>query len=165
MADGKYIQIRWMELLVAVLFGIVGLIVMVDSIRVGFGWADDGPQAGYFPFYIACILLAGAAVVIFQTLRGWQRDNGQAVFTGYSELRLVLIMLIPTVAFVVAMVFVGLYAASIAFIFGFMVWQGKYPVWKAAAVSVSVSAVIFALFEIWFLVPLPKGPIEHWLGY
>jgi hypothetical protein len=25
--------------------------------------------------------------------------------------------------------------------------------------------VFFLIFERWFLVPLPKGPLEAWLGY
>ena len=38
-----------------------GAIVIVDSLRVGITWADDGPRAGYFPFYIGCLLaFAGA---------------------------------------------------------------------------------------------------------
>jgi hypothetical protein len=24
---------------------------------------------------------------------------------------------------------------------------------------------LFLMFEKWFLVPLPKGPLEAWLGY
>ena len=24
---------------------------------------------------------------------------------------------------------------------------------------------LFLMFEIWFLVPLPKGPVEEWLGF
>jgi hypothetical protein len=27
-----------------------------------------------------------------------------------------------------------------------------------------VSAVFYGLFEVWFKVPLPKGPLEAWLG-
>ena len=30
---------------------------MVDSWRVGIGWAAEGPQAGFFPFYVGLILL------------------------------------------------------------------------------------------------------------
>ncbi|MCK7500079.1 MAG: hypothetical protein MZW92_64435 [Comamonadaceae bacterium] len=33
------------------------LVVIVDSRRIGAGWADDGPQAGYFPFYIGLMHL------------------------------------------------------------------------------------------------------------
>jgi hypothetical protein len=25
--------------------------------------------------------------------------------------------------------------------------------------------VTFVTFELWFLVPMPKGPLESWLGY
>ena len=43
--------------------------------------------------------------------------------------------------------------------------QGKYR-WPATlGVAIGVPAAIFALFELWFLVPLPKGPIERLLGF
>jgi putative tricarboxylic transport membrane protein len=35
---------------------------------------------------------------------------------------------------------------------------------KTAAVALGVSVVFFLLFEVWFKVPLPKGPLESWLG-
>jgi hypothetical protein len=28
-----------------------------------------------------------------------------------------------------------------------------------------VPLITFVVFEQWFLVPLPKGPIEAWLGF
>ena len=31
--------------------------------------------------------------------------------------------------------------------------------------AVAVPIILFVVFEIWFLVPLPKGPFEAWLGY
>ena len=34
-----------------------------------------------------------------------------------------------------------------------------------AAVAVSVPVATFLVFEKWFLVPLPKGPIEAYLGF
>jgi putative tricarboxylic transport membrane protein len=165
MAAPKDLQTRWLELAVAALFALAGAIVMADSVRVGTGWGDEGPQAGYFPFRIACVLLGGAAVVIVQTLRGWRGDGGRQVFASWAEARLMLTMLLPMVAYVAALMLLGLYVASAVFIAAFMVWQGKYGGLKAAAVGVGVSAALFLLFEVWFLVPLPKGPIEHLLGY
>ena len=35
----------------------------------------------------------------------------------------------------------------------------------AVAVAVAVPVLTFLMFEIWFLVPLPKGPLESFLGY
>ena len=46
----------------------------------------------------------------------------------------------------------------------FMRWLGTYPWWKVAAVSIGHSVVLFLIFEIWFLVPLPKGALERALG-
>lgn len=165
MSEEKYVQKRWLELLVASLFGLVGAVVMLDSLRVGKNWAEDGPEAGYFPFYIACVLLLGAGVVIFQTVRDWAQDQGRGVFTSYEELGRMLKMLLPMVAYVVAVIYLGIYDASAIFIMAFMLWQGKYTVLLSALVGVGVAVALFLLFEIWFLVPLPKGPIEQLLGY
>jgi hypothetical protein len=46
-----------------------------------------------------------------------------------------------------------------------MIWFGRYGVAMAAAVAVTVPILTFFMFEIWFLVPLPKGPLENFLGY
>jgi hypothetical protein len=43
--------------------------------------------------------------------------------------------------------------------FGGFRWASALPSGAAAAL------VAFAVFEIWFLVALPKGPVEGWLGY
>ena len=60
---------------------------------------------------------------------------------------------------------IGIYVASAVYIGAFMRLQGKYR-WPATlGVAVGVPAAIFALFELWFLVPLPKGPIERLLGF
>jgi hypothetical protein len=45
-----------------------------------------------------------------------------------------------------------------------MRWLGKYPWWKVAAVSIGTIVVFYLVFEIWFKVPLPKGPVESLLG-
>ncbi|MDZ7651553.1 MAG: tripartite tricarboxylate transporter TctB family protein [Burkholderiaceae bacterium] len=59
---------RTMELAVAVLAFLFGAIVVIDSARLGSGWADDGPQAGYFPFYIGLIICAGSAWIFVRAL-------------------------------------------------------------------------------------------------
>jgi hypothetical protein len=36
---------------------------------------------------------------------------------------------------------------------------------RSASVGLGVGVVSFLLFEVWFKIPLPKGPVESWLGY
>ena len=58
----------------------------------------------------------------------------------------------------------GIYVASAIFIALFMKWLGKYAWPMTIGVSVGVPVVFFLLFEVWFKVPLPKGPLEAALG-
>ena len=155
---------RWVELIVALLIGAIGAVVMADSLRVGISWADDGPRAGYFPFYIGCILVAAGLWIAARTLMSW-RDLADKVFASRAELTPVLQMLVPTIVYVALIAYVGIYVASALYIGTFMIWRGKFGWLATALVSIGVPVVLFFLFEIWFLVALPKGPLEHWLGY
>ena len=160
-----HIQTRWMELLIAACFAGVGALVVSDSLRTGNAWSSDGPQPGYFPFYIGCLMLAGAAWQILATCLRWRAEGGRGVFAERAQWRLVLKMLLPTVAYVLVLSLLGIYLASWIFIAAFMIWQGRYGRVRSLAVGLCISASLFLLFEIWFQLPLPKGPVEHWLGY
>jgi putative tricarboxylic transport membrane protein len=77
---------------------------------------------------------------------------------------MVLTVLVPAAIYVGAITWIGIYAASALFIAFFMRWLGKYAWWKVALVSLGVIVVFYFVFEIWFQVPLPKGPVENVLG-
>lgn len=155
----------------AALMGLGGLVVF-DSLRLGAGWADDGPQSGYFPFYIGLMLMASSACVLFKALRAWAAERagttggqGSPMFVEHEQLRLVMAMLVPATLYVVAMGFTGLYAASVVLIAWFMRRHGGFGWALSSAVSFGVPITVFVVFERWFLVPLPKGPIERLLGF
>jgi len=158
------IATRWAELVVALLFVLAGAIVIVDSLRVGITWAEDGPRAGYFPFYIGCLLTFAGLFVTVETLLRWKKI-GNVTFVSRERLKPVLLMLFPSIAFVVAIAWLGIYVAAFLYIGAFMLWQGKYGWFPALAVSAGLPIVLFLVFEKWFLVPLPKGPIENLLGF
>lgn len=154
---------RTMDVVVAGGFMIIAAVVMVDSVRVGNGWAFDGPQAGYFPFYIGLFLfLASAATFVFNLIG---RNPDRSNFVERSALRLVLKVLAPTVIYIGVMYFLGIYVASALYIGFFMIWIGKYSLAKTVPIAVAIPLVLFWLFEIAFLIPLPKGPLEAALGF
>ena len=130
--------------------------------RLGARWADDGPQAGYFPFYIG-LLVCLSAVINFGMALVNRRDAVRD-FVELDKLKLVLAVLVPTAIYVALVSWTGIYVASALFIAFFMRWLGKYPWWKVAAVSVGTMVAFFLVFESWFKVPLPKGPLENLLG-
>ncbi|BAV32754.1 hypothetical protein SCL_0432 [Sulfuricaulis limicola] len=157
------VSTKTMEIVVALLTLALGLVVIYDSRRVGAGWAEDGPQAGYFPFYIGIILCFASAWTLWQTLFSGKAAAG--VFVSHKKLRLVLSVFVPAVIYVAATWFIGIYVASAAFIGVFMYWHGRFAWSRIVPVSLSVPVAMFLLFEVWFLVPLPKGPLEALIGY
>jgi|SRR5678815_740537 len=148
------------EVVVAALFLLLGAIVVWDSVRLGARWGADGPQAGYFPFYIAVLMCIASAVNLVLALL----KKEQRAFVGTGQLKLVLSVLIPSVVYVALVAWLGIYVASAIFVAFFMRWLGKYMWWKVAAVSIGNSVVFFLIFEMWFKVPLPKGVLERLLG-
>ena len=153
---------RWPELGVAAFLMVLAVLVITDSLRVGTGWADDGPRSGYFPFYIGSLLLLSSGWIFLSQLLRWSRDR--AVFADRSQLMLVLAVLWPMCVYVGLIYPLGIYLPSALLIAYFMKRYGGYR-WPAiVGVSIAVPLVFFAVFERWFLVPLPKGPIEHLLG-
>ena len=155
---------RTVELVVALAIVAIGLLVVYDSHRVGVGWADDGPRSGYFPNIIGWILTLAGGWTAGETLWGWKKLAGK-VFVKREELKPVLLVLLPTIVYVGMIGLIGIYVASAIYIGAFMRFQGKYK-WPATlGVAICVPAAIFVLFELWFLVPLPKGPIERLLGF
>jgi putative tricarboxylic transport membrane protein len=151
------------ELAVAALFFIFGAIVITDSARLGIGWqAVHGPRPGYFPFYIGLLICISAVVNFVLALR--VPPEKSKTFVKVGQLKLVLTVLIPTAIYAAAVTWIGIYASSVVFIAFFMRWLGRYAWWKVVLVSVATVVVFYVIFEIWFKVPLPKGPVESLLG-
>jgi putative tricarboxylic transport membrane protein len=151
---------RFVEAGVALLIGIFGAVVVFGSLKAGINWGAEGPRAGFFPFYIGLFIIVSSAINIWSALQ----EDPAAVFAEWGQLRHVMSVVIPSAIYVAAMPFIGLYVASALFIGWFMRWLGKYRWLTVAAVALGTPLVTYIVFERWFLVPLPKGPLEDWLG-
>jgi hypothetical protein len=154
---------RGPELALAGFLMVLAGFVITDSIRTGIGWGDDGPKSGYFPFRIGLLLLAASGWVFVNTLLKWR--EAQELFAEREQLRTVMAMLIPMTVYVGGIALLGLYVSSLLLIGYFMRRYGKFGWPLTAAVSIGVPLTFFLIFERWFLVPLPKGPIERLLGF
>ncbi len=151
------------DAIAAVAIFAVGVVMMVDNYRIGAGWVAEGPAAGYFPFRVGAIICIAALTVMLRALFGKKRNHD--IFVSWERFRLVLMVLVPTLVYVLATQFLGIYVASAIFIAGFMRVMDKRNWAKVVLISVGVSAALFWLFEIQFMVPLPKGPLEALFGY
>lgn len=152
---------RTLEVVTALFFLALGAIVMWDSLRIGADWSSDGPQSGYFPFYVGLLMTLATLANLQHALRYAHSTS----FVSRAKLKLVLAIFLPCLVYLGFMQFLGLYLSSAIFIAVFMRWQGKFSVLKSSLSGVGVSIALFLMFEIWFKVPLLKGPLEAALGY
>jgi putative tricarboxylic transport membrane protein len=164
---------RGMDIAVAIILLAVCGIVIFDSARLGFNWREgEGPAPGYFPFYVAVILGISSLVNLASAVLG--RGAGE-IFVSARPFSRVLAVLVPSLIYV-AMIGgisvgpinvpgLGIYVASGLFIIAFMILIGRENPLRALGVGIAVPVALFLMFEKWFLVPLPKGPLEAWLGY
>ena len=152
---------RAADLTTALLLMAGGLVVLWDSLRLGIGWGTDGPRSGFFPFWLAVILLSSCAAIVVQTIR----KSDRRPFVTRAAVGPVLKVLVTATVFVVLIQAIGLYVASMLYMAVYMRWIGRHS-WPAVVLlSVGFPVATFLVFEIWFLVPMPKGPLEAWLGY
>lgn len=153
------------EAIVATCIVILGAVVIQGSWALGSGWTSDGPGSGYFPFYIGIILCISGAGTLYQALFG--KEKNTEVFVDGEQLKRVLAVLIPAIAYVLAVQFIGLYVASAIYIALFMIILGKFSPIKSVITSLIVITLFFFMFEVWFKVPLYKGQFDplSFLGY
>jgi hypothetical protein len=155
-------SLKGLEIATAVLLIAAGCIAISDALRIGAGWGADGPLSGYFPFWLGMALIAASLGNLVAALR---MRNVAGSFASWGQLRLVVSVLAPTAVYVALIPFAGIYLTSALLIAFFMIRFGEFR-WRSAIPAGAAAAfVAFVTFEQWFLVALPKGPVESFLGY
>ncbi len=154
--DRPVVTNRTMEIVVAGLLLLFGLTFGIASYKLGASWSDDGPQSGYFPFYINLVIVIASLVTLLQALRG-NTPRSRETFVSTGQLRQIMAVLIPAALYILGVHLFGIYLASAVYIAVFMVWLGKYSWAKAAPLGIAISVAVYFMFEVWFKVSLHKG--------
>ena len=152
---------RAANLVTASVLLLLGGVAIFDSVRLGIGWGTDGPKSGFFPFWLALLLVVSCSLI---AVRAAFRASAKP-FVSREQLRPVLKVLWPATAMVVLTQVIGLYVASALYLGFYMRWVGRHSWLAVVALSIAIPVATFLIFEKWFLVPMPKGPLEAWLGY
>ena len=152
-----HVSRQTLELSVAGLISAFSAVVIYGSLQLEAGWGDTGPQAGYFPLRLGILLLVVGLLLTVQALR--QPVPGQ--FANGEQLRRVLSQFIPTVVLALAAPFTGFYLGAAVFLVYMARVHGGFGYGRALLIGVGAAAVLFAVFEIWFGVPLTRGPLEE----
>jgi hypothetical protein len=151
---------RQVEIGVAAFMILLGIVTMAGSLQVGTGWGAEGPQSGFFPFWVGSIVVVSSGWNLIRAIA----SDGTGQFAEWGQIGQVGKVVVPMAIYVGAIPLLGIYVSSTLLIAGFMRWLGRYGWTLTLIISIALPVLIYFTFEKWFLVPLPKGPLEDWLG-
>ena len=149
----------------AVALLLVAGVVIAEGVRLGIGWGTDGPQSGFFVFYLGLALAVSCAVVLAQVALPGESPLYRKPFVERGQLAPVLKVLVPAVLLIFFTHFLGLYVAGALYTGAYMRGIGRHGWAQTVLVSLAIPLVSFLVFEVWFLVSMPKGPLEALLGF
>jgi len=154
---------RAVNVVVYLLLIALAILLGYDNWRTGAGWAPEGPQAGYFPFYLSIMLGAASLYgLVGVVVAGAASDE---TFVTRDQFRRVMQVFVPTLLFCLLTQWLGLYVASFLLIAGFMSLIGRIAWWKSLLTAAVFSIAMFVTFDVAFDVIMPKGPLEAAFGY
>lgn len=149
------------DILTALVLLAGALLAVWEGWRLGFGWGTDGPESGFFPFALGLGLAVCSVVSLVQA---WANPSARR-FVEPGKLVPVAKVALPAAGMVLLIHVAGLYVSSALYMALYMRWIGRHRWSLVILLSVGIPLVTFLVFEKWFLVPMPKGPLETWLGY
>jgi hypothetical protein len=146
---------RWLEIATGALTSTFAIAVIVSSVEIGSGWSAGGVESGTFPLLAGALILAGSLANIARGLAG-----PDAILVRPAEFRRLAGLFLPALAFIAAIPFVGLYAASAGYLLWALSFQHHLALWRSSLIAAATVLTLYWLFERTFQVVLPHG----WLG-
>lgn len=74
---------KTLEIGMALLIAVFGLVVIFGSLKAGINWGAEGPRAGFFPFYVGAAIVGASAINLWHA----QRDDDGRLFAEWGQLR------------------------------------------------------------------------------
>lgn len=153
---------RKADIWVSILFILVGIVVVIDSIRLGFMWGRTGPESGFFPFYLGVGVIIASSIVLIKAVKEYVKQGEGKPLMPPGALKPILWVIIPSTAMVVITELVGLHIAAALFLAFYMRFVGKIGWMTTCLVSIISPLSLYITFDKLFLIPLPAG---LWGGY
>ena len=148
---------RKAEIWVSLAFVFLGVLVIADSIRLGFMWGMSGPESGFFPFYLGVGVVISSLIVFYNAFTRYKKEGAGKPLMPPGALKPILWVLIPSVAMVVITELVGLHIAAALFLAFYMRVVGKIGWMTTILVGIISPLSLYFTFDKLFMIPLPQG--------
>lgn len=151
---GGLVDVKKAEFAVALFLGIVGLTAVYQSIDLGPGWGEGGPQPGFLPFSLGIIMVVASVVTVLQAV---SKADGGTIFEQKEEIIELLRVGLPMVVAGVLVETVGFYVMVVAYSAGFIIWYGRYRWYMVIPPVILFAYGLYRVLEEFFRIFMPKS--------
>jgi putative tricarboxylic transport membrane protein len=148
---------RKADIIVALILMLVGMVVLADAIRLGFGWGMSGPEAGFFPFYMGLGTVICTFFIVLRAVKVYKKEGAGKPLIMEGGLKQILWVLIPAIGMILLTELIGLHLATVLYLAFYMGVVGRLHWGKVILLSILVPLVVYVMFDRVFLIPLPEG--------
>jgi hypothetical protein len=134
---------------------VLGVVLLSESIELGPGWGESGPQPGFFPFVLTVLLILGTLGVLYANV--YRDPNLHAFFEVSQEVTDLLRVGIPIVVAVVVIRWLGIYAGSGLYLAFFMAWYGRFRWHQALAGGILLPVIMWLALREGFNISMPMS--------
>ena len=146
---------RQVEIGTIVVFLLLGILLLFESMRLGPGWGESGPQPGFFPFVLTILLVLGTLGVAYVNI--YRHPESRPFFEVSQEVTDLLKVGIPILVVVALIRWLGLYITSGLYIGFFMAWYGRFRWYWALAGAILLPAVLWLTLRYGFNISMPMS--------
>lgn len=135
----------------------LGGAIALGAFANGIRWTEAGPEPGAFPFYVGVLVVAAS---LGNLGWAWRKHHADGAFVTAVQAKRIAAFGVPLLGFVALSLTLGFYVATACYLCAVMRWQGRYRWTSSIAVALGTALFFFVVLEVWFKVPLLKGPLE-----
>ncbi len=149
----KILKLLQPESFFTFLLMVLGIVIIIVSLRYGFG-ALRRPGPGLYPFFIGVFLILPFSIILL--ILGLKSKKSEPIFEKYG-LRKFLLMILKFILWIIAMPYLGYVIVIFVATYCFCKVM-KLEGWlKPLAMSVGTALFIYLLFGYWLYIDLPRG--------
>jgi hypothetical protein len=140
--------VPYIEALFGAVVAVAGLAITLTA--TGMGYVSAGvPGAGFFPFWVGLLLVISGIALAVMTWRTPSKtesvDSGQVI------------SIVTSAAFLLILAVAGSIAATVVYLLATVGLTRRHSLLVTVATAVITAALVYLTFQVWLLVPLPRG--------
>jgi hypothetical protein len=135
---------------------LLGGYILLASIRIGFGSLKE-PEAGFFPFVAGSIILVTSVIGLLPHSRA---GEATPLFQSRRELMTFLSVALLSVLWIIALPVLGYAVMTFVVAFLYSKTMGLEGWWRPLLLSLGIGLFIYALFDLWLYIDLPRGILD-----